>query len=377
MQIKCFKLALMGVLIVSLLGGCTSEPKDTKVQVSQQKTQEDKISKEGYTQIVDGAGRTVEIPIPEKLERIYPISPVGLIVVYTLAPKKLAGVPLNLSEHEKKYLSKDIAELKNLGSLAGGGKLNYEAIIDADVQVLISCTVEAVEPKDVEYADQLQQQLGIPVVVVNGAMEEVSDTYELLGKITGEEEKAKVLGAYCNNVLKDVKEKVSKIKPEDRIKIYYAEGKEGLETEPAESSHADVLNYANALNVADIEVGSNIGRAPVSLEQVIGWNPELIISWGDDRGGAYSKILGDPAWKSIQAVSDKEVYAMPNSPFSWMDRPPSINRFLGVQWVAHLLYPDIYDIDIIKVSREFYDLFYHIQLSDEEMKELLEPSIRK
>ena len=62
---------------------------------------------------------------------------------------------------------------------------------------------------------------------------------------------------------------------------------------------------------------------------------------------------------------------MPNKPFSWMDRPPSVNRFLGVQWVANLLYPDVYDIDLAETTKEFYKLFYSVDLTDDQVSDIL------
>ena len=42
----------------------------------------------------------------------------------------------------------------------------------------------------------------------------------------------------------------------------------------------------------------------------------------------------------------------------------------------NLLYPDIYDYDMREEVKEFYDKFYHYQLTEEEIDELLENTIR-
>ena len=74
-------------------------------------------------------------------------------------------------------------------------------------------------------------------------------------------------------------------------------------------------------------------------------------------------------------MKDGRVYAMPNTPFSWIDRPPSVNRFLGIQWIASLLYPEAYDVDFRTVTREFYDLFYAVKLTDEQLDDLLKNAV--
>lgn len=70
-------------------------------------------------------------------------------------------------------------------------------------------------------------------------------------------------------------------------------------------------------NVVQLEAKGSIGKSEVSIEQVLAWNPDIIISWGDERGGYFSQILKDPKWKDIKAVKDKEVYEIPNKPFNW------------------------------------------------------------
>lgn len=48
-----------------------------------------------------------------------------------------------------------------------------------------------------------------------------------------------------------------------------------------------------------------------------------------------------------------------------------MNRVLGIQWVANMLYPDRYDVDMMDVTEEFYKLFYEVDLTDEQAQELL------
>lgn len=118
------------------------------------------------------------------------------------------------------------------------------------------------------------------------------------------------------------------------------------------------------------------GKSEVSIEQVLAWNPGIIIFWNDERGGYYSEIFKDLNWKDIKAVKNREVYEIPNKPFNWLDRPPSINRILGLKWLGNLLYSDVYNYDMRDEVKEFYDKFYHYKLSEDEIDELLQNSTR-
>ena len=70
-------------------------------------------------------------------------------------------------------------------------------------------------------------------------------------------------------------------------------------------------------------------------------------------------------------MKNGRVYTMPNSPFAWLDRPPGVNRFIGIQWLANVLYPDLYDVDMVEATQEFYRRMYWIELSDDQALELL------
>lgn len=363
-QLLALLLILTMIMSSFMFTGC-SKDKETAGQAEEP----------AEVETVDDAGRTVTVPSPSKIDKVYFTSPIGMIMVYTLAPEKMAGTSMKLTENELKYLDESCKDLEFLGGVQAGAELNKELILSSGTQVIFSMGPTPVNDNSAKDADELQEQLGIPVVVVNEIFDTMPDSYKLMGKILGVEERATKLADYCNNVLKDVKEKVSKIPEKDRITVYYAEGPDGLSTEPDTSGHAAVLKFANAANVATVEGKPGSGMSPVSLEQVLAWDPQVIISWGDQRGGAYSIIKSNPDWANIDAVKNDRVYEMPNTPFSWMDRPPSVNRFLGIQWIANMLYPEAYDVDMVKVVQEFYDLFYHVSLTKDEASDLLKTAM--
>ena len=323
--------------------------------------------------IVDDLGREVTIPGVGALERVYYTSPIGQIFTFTLAPELCAGTTMDFTEQELMYLPEGTADLPNLGTLAAGGELNPEAILAADIQLILMVGSPAPTESDGSFADDLQNQTGIPVVVLDGSFENTPECYERLGEILGKEDEAAVLAEYCQTVTDEVAAAVETIPEDERVTLYYAEGPDGLQTDPAGSSHTLVFELAGAINVAQVETEAGAGRATVSLEQVLDWNPEVIISWDAERfeGGADEIIRTDPNWSTIQAVQDGKVYTMVQTPFSWLDRPPAVNRFIGLQWLTNLLYPEAYDIDIVATVQEFYDLFYHCDISEEEVIDLL------
>ena len=71
-------------------------------------------------------------------------------------------------------------------------------------------------------------------------------------------------------------------------------------------------------------------------------------------------------------MKDKRVYLSPRVPFGWIDAPPSVNRFIGLRWIASLLYPDRFPEDFRADVRDFYRLFYQIDLDEPALERLLD-----
>lgn len=360
MKKKFMSLLIILILALSVFAGC-----------GKKQSAENKVRT-----VVDMAGRSVSIPT--KVEKVYTPSPIGTIVMYTLDEKKLVGLNYKLSDIEKKYTSEYYKKLPVLGGWFGKGNTgNVEEIIKAKPDVIIS--MGDINNSSKSQAEDLQKKLGTPVLLVDGKLENMDKAYEFLGDIIGEKERAKELGNYCKKTTDETKAAVANVPQEKRIKVYYAEGTKGLETDPKGSPHTEVLDLVGGINVADVPLKSGYGRSEVSIEQVLSWNPDMIIV-GADAGFATNSlpsIMKDPAWKNIKAVKEKQVYQIPFAPFSWFDRPPAVNRIIGVKWLANLLYPDYVKIDLKAETKEFYKLFYHRDLTEAEVNELLQNAERR
>jgi iron complex transport system substrate-binding protein len=326
----------------------------------------------GSRVITDGAGRQVTVPAATDLKKVFFTSATGEIYLDSLAPELAAGRGEDYTADQLAYLPAGVDKLPNLGTISGGKQLNQEAIVAAGVQLIIDVSAQAISDSDKTQADDLQQQTGIPVAVYDGEFAKIAQCYTELGSLLGREQQAKTLADYVTSRLDAVEKAVATVPTDKKVSLYYAEGSKGLETEPDNSMHALTFLTAGAANVAsNIPLGGNKGMSPVNLEQVIKWNPSVIISTSNAAGGPGNAMLKDADWASISAVKSGRVYVMPDAPFSWCDRPPAVNRILGVQWVANLLYPKAYKVDMVKETIDFYKAFYHVDLSEAKAKALL------
>lgn len=331
----------------------------------------------GKRTITDDAGRELQIPTPAELERVYFTSTLAQIFCFTLNPDLLGGSGFRFTPLELEYLPEGTEDLPYLGTLSGDGEIDREQLLVEDVQIVFSISGIELTAANISDAEDLQAQLNVPVVCLDGSFDNIANCYRKLGDIMGQAARGDELGAYCERIYREVRQAIDPVPESDRVSVYYAEGPEGLQTEPDVSQHALAFAVAGARNVAAVPENEGLGMSNVSLEQVLAWNPEVIVAWDwDVRGGADEDIRRNKNWAPIKAVQDGRVYTMPNIPFAWLDRPPGVNRLIGIQWLANLLYPQAYDIDIIKAVQDFYSLFYWADVSEEEVRGFLGNSYR-
>ncbi len=325
--------------------------------------------------MTDMAGRTVVVP--KKINHVLGMSPVGTILIYTLSPELVAGWNYQPDPGELAFYQPPYNHLPVLGGWYGKGNTgNLEQIVKSHPDLLISMG----DPLGASIADRVQQQTHIPVFVLNGDLKSLPETYLKAGELLGNPVRAAQLAAECRHTLQEIETKVSTIPVARRRRVYYAEGPTGLETEPAGSMHSEAIDFTGGRNVAAVPGQQGFGHTPVSMEQLLRWNPDVVISGYDHTGSPgefYRKIWTNPAWKKVAAVRNREVYETPQYPFNWIDRPPSVNRIIGLKWLANLFYPEIFHYDMRKETRDFYKTFYHVQLSEAQLNEILATAAKK
>ena len=145
---------------------------------------------------------------------------------------------------------------------------------------------------------------------------------------------------------------------------YYARGPRGLETGLGGSINVETIELL-ARNVAG---GTRGGLATVSIEDVLVWNPDVIVTIDKDFAANVQNL---PAWRPVAAVRAKRVHLSPKLPFGWVDFPPSVNRLIGLWWLAKILYPGLFPEDLRTLTRAFYQRFYHVPLDDSQIDRVL------
>jgi iron complex transport system substrate-binding protein len=318
----------------------------------------------------DMAGR--EVHVPRHIHRVLAMSPVGTILTYTIDPSLLVGWNVALVPQERELILPQYRDLPLVGGWYGKDNTgNLEKIIAAHPDIMITMG----DPQGLAQAERVQAQTHLPVVVLNGDFEKLPEAYLKAGELLDRQSRAKVLAEECRRTLHEISAKVAGIPMSNRRRYYYAEGPKGMETEPTISRHVVAMSFAGGINVAaGVENQQGYGHSPVSMEQILRWNPEIIITGYDHNsqpGEFYSHVWNDALWQHIRAVQHHEVFETPQYPFCWIDRPPSANLILGVRWLAYLFYPDRFAYNMRDEARHFYKTFYWIDVDDRQLDKIM------
>jgi len=254
--------------------------------------------------VTDGAGRAV--PVPARVERVFPAGPPAAIFLYTLAPELLIGWPRANRPEEREFLLPDVGGRPEVGRITGrGNTANLEVVLALKPDLILD--VGSVNPTYISLADRVQQQTGIPYALLDGRFEDTPLSYRTLGALIGWREQGEGLARNAEDTMKTITQRVGSIPPDRRPRVYYARGPRGLETGLGGSINVETIEFV-AQNVAG---GTRGGLANVSIEQVLLWNPDVIITIDQDFA---ANVSSDSAWAPVAAVrAHRTGYISPRS----------------------------------------------------------------
>jgi len=262
-----------------------------------------------------------------------------------------------------------VFEKTEIGQLYGGkGEMDLEALLAAAPQVVIDIG----EPKDTMAADldSLTEQTGIPFIHVNATVATAPEVYRTLGNLLHREEQGEALAVWCESTYANLESIMSAVDADGaRRSVLYCLGDAGVNVIAEGSFHAETIDMM-AENLAVVEeVVSHGAGNEVDLEQILVWDPEIILFAPDS---IYETVGSMDGWQGLSAIEQGAYYKTPYGPYGWLSSPPAVQRYLGMLWLSALLYPDYVNYDLQEAVTEYYDIFYSCDLTEEMYQDLME-----
>jgi iron complex transport system substrate-binding protein len=317
---------------------------------------------------VDAAERYVVLP--NRIGRVMTANPAADVLVFVLAPEKLLGWSAPLPRGQGAYIPRKFSGLPITG---GAVRPNPAETVQVVARLHPDLIIEAgpVTPEAAARAEQIQQQTGIPYLVLDNGIDAAPQNLRIIGALLGVADRGNELAKYTDYAIDSMRGRLLIAPADERPLVYYGRGPDGLETGLESSQAMAAIEQAGVINVA-----GRLGRGEltrVTRDQVIDSNPAIIIA---QQRSFYDALLHSSAWRGLIAVASKKVYLAPAVPFGWIDDPPGVNRIIGLYWLTGLFYPDQYQEDLRTDAREFYDKFYRIKLTDRQLEALVRLAVR-
>ena len=202
-------------------------------------------------------------------------------------------------------------------------------------------------------ASEIQERTGIPCIAVAIVLPYegkggVFEGYRLMGKVLDNEERAEELISFTNEEFDKVRAVTSEISDDERVKVYFCSG-----ITRASGTAPGIIEKAGGISVA-----RGISDTSVSKEQIIEWNPDIILIHrlrcsATDIG----IVLNDPLLQSVNAVNNSAVYCTPGG---WYGQSPATG-VVEALYMAKLFYPDKFkDMDMEEEGNRILERFYGV-----------------
>jgi len=329
-RLRVFVLVL--VYAATLLAGCTPKAPATPQEP-------EKIV------VVDHLGRTVELSKPaERVVGTHNPS-MNMVIVLSGDGSRIAG----FGNKDMAYGLYDLVapEVNEAPQIGKGKSINMETVMSVNPDLVVL---------PVRFKDQIESftEIGVSCIALDvEKFESIKDALTLIGKATGQEDRATQIIGFYDSVIEKVSNLVKDV--QDKPSVLMLSG----------SSNTSVSTDAMLQNLlVETAGGVNVtaGFQPdelwtdVNIEQIIAWNPDVIYipAYADYT---VEDLLNDPQWAPISAIKNKKVFEFPSALEPW-DYPVAASA-LGLCWTLHNLHPDLYSMDdLMEDVDQYYELVY-------------------
>ncbi|HPL41554.1 MAG TPA: ABC transporter substrate-binding protein [Syntrophorhabdaceae bacterium] len=247
---------------------------------------------------------------------------------------------------------------------------------DPDVERILSLKIDLVFYWNLPQQMEKMSAANIPVVcptsskimpkTVEQFIQSYKDDIRFYGKILGKKAE-RIAERYCAHYDKRIKRVLnitSRIPENERPRVYYIVGRSIFSTQGKYSLGHWLVEIAGGTLVS-----KNLENyfADVSMEQIIAWDPDVIILSGFISADA---IYADPRLQIVKAVKNNRVYASPEGVFHWGHGSSEV--FLFAMWLAKTLHPEkSKNIDFNNELKDYYKNFYRYALTDDDVHRII------
>ena len=309
-----------------------------------------------------------QIQVPEPLQRVALFGgPTGQIAYLLGARDKVCAVSRAMKASDLlDMLDPTMADVAAPRGTAG--HIQLETLIMADPQLVVAGELDG---------SIVAKKTGLPVAYLKsdmgGGRDMLKKEIRFYADVFQAGERGERYIAYLERTIAMVQSRVAGIPEAQRRVVFHGYGPSHLVTLGGDTFMKERIETAGCINATDRigtggkREGLHSGLDEVSMEQVLMWNPDLVIIDTDTP----RSLFDDPRWQAVDAVQQRRVFVQPIGIFIW-DRPTAEAAVLHPLWLAKIAYPDRFrDVDMVVQVIDFYSWIMDFSLSKEQAEKIL------
>ena len=272
--------------------------------------------------VVDATGRTVAIP--DGIHRVLPAGPPAAVLLAALAPDLMLGWPHAPGEHAAEFLPNAVAHLPEVPAVAVGSD-GGDAVAALHPDLILD--YGSTDPRYTERAEQTQARTGVPTLLMDGRLAFTPLALRVLGRALHRESRGEELAQIAEGVLASVRHGAT----HHRVVYVRSDGGHVLVTGGNNSEALEFLGWRILAPPPHPGEAARASFRAASPEEIAALDPDILL-FADPAMRA--RVLQSEAWRGVRAVREGHAWTVPAAPFGWIEEPPSLNRLLGLAWLA-------------------------------------------
>ena len=354
-------LALAALLTLTACGAGGPAPSSGSVPAA---------SQSGATHVVDD--ELGQITVPAESKRIATTAPAYTTAVLLLGgADKLVALEDNYGKNE--WIKGKYPQLANLPVVFSGNEVNMEELTKQDPDLVIYAS---------RYGENnLKQLQELDIATVSSPkgsdkqgnkIDQLRARQVYLGEVIGgvQLDKAKKYSEEYLAIRSEIEAKTASIPETERPTVVQLSGAgDSLQANNGSAIGQELITLAGGINAGAGATGESkgpSGQTKIDPEQLLSWNPELLLV---DSTKIRDSITSDPVLSGLKAVQNNNIIVIPNGAMAWAYNGPE--EYLNMYFFAKAVHPELFkDVDMEARTKAFYKEYFGFDLTDDDIKHL-------
>jgi iron complex transport system substrate-binding protein len=309
----------------------------------------------------DQRGKTITLAGPADSVVIFPKPMPFIYLAIDGGPEDLKGIhPATKTVMLDSIISGIFPALADINTsvVESGFIPNVEEVLKAAPDIVLQWTDD-----DAHFIEPMER-VGIKVAGLGYGTREIAVGHlEIIGKLSGNDDRVARLIDWQTETLSALNKGLAPIPQERRTTMVYIDT---LANNEITIFPLDEFFFtAPGLRNLAFEAGITGYSAKITPEQLLAWDPDIIVMNHYDVKQKPSDIYDNPVLSSLKAVKNHRIYKKP------LLDPNSHEAPLIWKWMARVGYPEVFDFDLRRGVRSYYAESYGAELTDAQIDGVL------